>query len=44
MRGLNINIQKSSDNIIRGINLLRLGNNPVNINGQDIYKIIVQKN
>jgi len=41
---LNINIQKSSDNIIRGINLLRLGNNPVNINGKDIYKIIVQKN
>ena len=41
---LNINIQKSSDNIIRGINLLRLGNNPVNINGKDIYKIIIQKN
>ncbi|MDA7476481.1 iron-containing alcohol dehydrogenase [Candidatus Pelagibacter ubique] len=40
---LNINIQKSSDNIIRGINLLRLGNNPVSMNGKDIYKIIVQK-
>ena len=37
---LNINIQQSSEKIINGINLLRLGNNPVKINGQDIYKII----
>ncbi len=37
---LNINIKKSSEKIIKGINLLRLGNNPVKINGEDIYKII----
>ena len=44
LKKLNINIQKSSDNIIKGINLLRLGNNPVKINGKDIYKIIGEKN
>ena len=37
---LNIDIQKNSEKIIKGINLLRLGNNPVKINGNDIYKII----
>ena len=37
---LNIDINKSSENIINGINLLRLGNNPVKINGKDIYNII----
>ena len=37
---LNINIKQSSDKIIKGINLLRLGNNPVKINGNDIIKII----
>jgi alcohol dehydrogenase class IV len=40
---LNIDIIKSSDNIIRGINLLRLGNNPVKIDGKDIYKIMLNK-
>ena len=37
---LNVNIKQSSENIIKGINLLRLGNNPVKINGEDIYNII----
>jgi len=37
---LDINIQQSSENILKGINLLRLGNNPVKINGKDIYNII----
>ena len=37
---LNIDINKSSENIIKGINLLRLGNNPVKIDGKDIYNII----
>ena len=37
---LNVDINKSSENIINGINLLRLGNNPVKIDGKDIYNII----
>jgi len=37
---LNIDINQSSENIINGINLLRLGNNPVKINGKDIFNII----
>ncbi len=37
---LNIDIKKNSENIIKGINLLRLGNNPVRIDGKDILKII----
>ena len=37
---LNIDLKKSSENIINGINLLRLGNNPVKIDGKDIYNII----
>jgi len=37
---LDINIEHSSEKIIKGINLLRLGNNPVKIDGQDIYNII----
>ena len=37
---LKIDIDKSSENIIKGINLLRLGNNPIKINGKDIYDII----
>lgn len=37
---LNINTKKNSEKIIKGINLLRLGNNPVKIDGNDIYKII----
>ncbi|WP_415320996.1 iron-containing alcohol dehydrogenase [Candidatus Pelagibacter sp. Uisw_092] len=37
---LNIDIEQSSERIIEGINLLRLGNNPVKIDGKDIYNII----
>jgi alcohol dehydrogenase class IV len=37
---LNIDIKKSSEKIIKGINLLRLGNNPVKIDGKDIFNII----
>jgi alcohol dehydrogenase len=37
---LNIDINKSSEKIINGINLLRLGNNPVKINRNDIIRII----
>ena len=33
-------IKNSSEKIIQGINLLRLGNNPIKIDGKDIYKII----
>ncbi len=40
LQTLNIDIKKSSDDIIKGINLLRLGNNPVKIDGKDIYNII----
>ena len=37
---LDIDIQQSSENIFKGINLLRLGNNPVKIDGKDILNII----
>ena len=37
---LHINIKQSSEDIIKGINLLRLGNNPVKIDGKDILNII----
>lgn len=37
---LKIDISKSSKSIIDGINLLRLGNNPIKIDGKDIYDII----
>ena len=40
MRKLNIDLNKNSEIIIKGINLLRLGNNPVKIDGKDILKII----
>ena len=41
---LNIDIKKGSENIIKGINLLRLGNNPIKIDGKDIYNIISKIN
>ena len=41
---LKINIEKNSKKIIEGINLLRLGNNPIKIDGKDIYKIISNNN
>ncbi len=37
---LNIDIKQNSEKIIGGINLLRLGNNPVKIGENDIFKII----
>ena len=40
LKKLNINVEKSSEKIIKGINLLRLGNNPVKINERDIFNII----
>ena len=39
---LNIDIKKNAEKIISGINLLRLGNNPIKIDDKDIYKIIVK--
>lgn len=39
---LNIDIKRSSKKIIEGINLLRLGNNPIKINDFDILNIISQ--
>jgi len=39
---LNIDIKQNSEKIIKGINLLRLGNNPVMIDGKDIYNIITK--
>lgn len=43
LKKLGINIEKSSEKIIKGINLLRLGNNPVNIDKENIIKIISKK-
>ena len=40
LKNLNINLEKNSEKIIKGINLLRLGNNPVKIDSSEIYKII----
>jgi len=39
LRNLNIDVKKNSEKIIKGINLLRLGNNPVKIGENEIYKI-----
>ena len=44
LKTLNINIKQSSVDIIKGINLLRLGNNPVKIGEKDIYNIISKDN
>ena len=41
---LNIDIRQNSEKIIQGINMLRLGNNPVKIDSKDIYKIISKTN
>jgi len=40
---LNVNFEENSEKILSGINLLRLGNNPVKIDGKDIYNIISKK-
>lgn len=39
---LNIDIKKNAKKIIGGINLLRLKNNPVKINNNDVYKILTK--
>ena len=38
----NIDLIKSSEDVLKGINLLRLGNNPVKIDGKDIFNIITK--
>jgi alcohol dehydrogenase class IV len=43
LKKLNINVDKNSEKIVQGINLLRLGNNPVKVNKKDIIKIISKK-
>ena len=40
LQKLNIDVYKFSEKIIEGINLLRLGNNPIKINEKDILNII----
>ena len=40
LKKLNIDIIESSEKIIKGINLMRLGNNPIKINENDIFEII----
>jgi alcohol dehydrogenase len=40
---LNININQDAEKILKGINLLRLGNNPIKISEKDIYKIITKQ-
>ena len=40
---LNVDILKNSEVIIKGINMLRLGNNPVEIDEKNIYKIMINK-
>ena len=41
---LNINLKNNSEELLKGINLLRLGNNPIKIDGKDIYDIIKKNN
>ena len=43
LKKLNIDIKIDSKEIIKGINLLRLGNNPIKIEENDILKIISEK-
>ena len=43
MKLLNIDLEKNMEKIIGGVNLLRLGNNPIKINGDDIKNILLQK-
>ncbi len=40
---LNINFIRESEEIFKGINLLRLSNNPINLGKEDIFKIITKK-
>ena len=43
LNNLNINVTINSDKIINGINFLRLKNNPVKIDKNQIFKIISSK-
>ena len=43
MKLLNIDLEKNMEKIIGGVNLLRLGNNPIKINGDDITNILISK-
>jgi len=43
MKLLKIDLNKNMKKIIGGVNLLRLGNNPVKINGNDIMNIFLNK-
>ena len=43
MKLLKIDLEKNMKKIIGGVNLLRLGNNPIKINGDDIKNIILNK-
>ena len=40
LKKLNVDVKNNSSKILQGINLLRLGNNPIKISETDIYKII----
>ncbi len=40
---LNINLKGNTHNIIKGINLLRLGNNPIKINEKNILDLMLKK-
>ena len=44
LKSLNIDIIKNSKKIFDGINLLRLGNNPVKLDKNDIFNIITYNN
>ncbi|WP_440938061.1 iron-containing alcohol dehydrogenase [Candidatus Pelagibacter sp.] len=44
LKSLNIDIIKNSEKIFDGINLLRLGNNPVKLDKNDIFNIITYNN
>ena len=39
---LNIDLKTNSEKIVKGINILRLGNNPIKITEKDIMKIILK--
>jgi len=43
MKLLNIDLEKNMKKIIGGVNLLRLGNNPIKIDGSDITNILISK-
>jgi alcohol dehydrogenase class IV len=44
LKKLNINIDRDINKILKGINFLRLSNNPVKVNIEDVKKILLKKN